>query len=150
MLFAGLIVACSIVVIAILGTLALRVVVGFEWLARLVLGVQHFDGWRPVWLYDHLEENRRVGSIGAEALLLSRGTAEREFEASGESWRGRVSVRGESWSACSSSPVSSHEEVVIRAVDGLTLSVEPVQSKGRLIGSSSPPGASDDASCDWV
>jgi membrane-bound serine protease (ClpP class) len=43
--------------------------------------------------------------------------------------QGRVRVRGEFWNASSAVPVRAGDRVVIRAVDGLRLKVEPVSGQ---------------------
>jgi membrane protein implicated in regulation of membrane protease activity len=60
---------------------------------------------------------------GPETLIGTRATVvEACFPA------GRVRVRGELWNARSTSPVEAGEPVVITALDGLTLEVEPEES----------------------
>jgi membrane-bound serine protease (ClpP class) len=62
---------------------------------------------------------------GAEALV---GMTAEVVEACDP--RGRVRVRGELWTADSGSAVQRGEVVVVRAVDGLRLQVEPATEKG--------------------
>ena len=44
-----------------------------------------------------------------------------------------VSVHSESWRACSSMPLYKGQKVKIKAIDGLTLEVEPLESEQQAI-----------------
>lgn len=58
---------------------------------------------------------------GAEGMVGQRGEAIEAFEAG----RGRVRVYGEIWAARAAEPLRAGDRVRVRAVDNLTLEVEP-------------------------
>jgi membrane-bound serine protease (ClpP class) len=64
---------------------------------------------------------RRKASVGVEALVGKRGVAV------GDLWpEGQVRVNGEIWKARCAGGCDAGNAVVVRAVDGLTLEVEPL------------------------
>jgi membrane protein implicated in regulation of membrane protease activity len=63
---------------------------------------------------------RRRPTTGAAGML---GTAARALVPMTPGAPGRVSTHGEIWNATASEPVAAGEEVVVTAVDGLTLTV---------------------------
>ncbi len=65
---------------------------------------------------------KRRPATGHEELVGSRGVAVEAFTGAG-----RVRVHSESWQARSREPISEGQAVEVTAVDGLTLSVEPVE-----------------------
>src|SRR5687768_5453751 len=69
-------------------------------------------------------------STGAEALPGTTGEAITACDPEGS-----VRVRGEIWKARSDSPVARGEQIVVEAVDGLTLSVAPAARSGSRMGS---------------
>jgi membrane-bound serine protease (ClpP class) len=58
---------------------------------------------------------------GVQALIGARGVAVESFDQ-----RGRVRVEGEVWAALSPAPVQVGQSIRVRAVEGLTLHVEPL------------------------
>jgi membrane-bound serine protease (ClpP class) len=62
---------------------------------------------------------------GAEALVGMSAEVVEECAP-----RGRVRLRGELWTAVSSAPATVGETVVVRAVDGLRLEVDPATERG--------------------
>jgi membrane-bound serine protease (ClpP class) len=58
---------------------------------------------------------------GVQALIGARGVAVESFDQ-----RGRVRVEGEVWAALSPTPVQVGQSIRVRAVEGLTLHVEPL------------------------
>ena len=131
MFLTALLLALAILTISVLATIGLRKILGHEWLERLALGVQHFDGYRPVWIFDELERNRIRGSAGVESLLLSTAVAESDFSRRDDTWTGRVRTRGESWMAESHEDVRAGENVRVSEVRGLVLKVERPNSDPR-------------------
>lgn len=70
-----------------------------------------------------LRARRNKVATGPEGLIGERGVVRAPLAP-----EGTVSVRGELWSAVASQPVGEGEEVVVRAVDGLRLTVDPVRA----------------------
>ena len=60
---------------------------------------------------------------GREQLIGALGTALEAFDGDGE-----VFVHSERWHAVSESPVRKEQEIIVTAIDGLTLKVRPAQS----------------------
>jgi len=60
---------------------------------------------------------------GQEQLMTSRGCALEDFEATGQ-----VRVHGEIWNAHTHTPVRAGQAVRVTAMEGLTLTVEPIES----------------------
>ena len=66
---------------------------------------------------------RNRGAVsGTGSIIGGVGTAMDSFSKEGKIW-----LEGESWSAVSSVPISKDQHVRVRAIDGLTLLVEPVE-----------------------
>jgi membrane-bound serine protease (ClpP class) len=75
-----------------------------------------------IWLFSYLLKLRRRGAVsGKDSIIGGFGTAMQAF--SGE---GRVWLEGETWVARSDVAVEKDQQVVVRALDGLVLKVEPV------------------------
>ena len=73
------------------------------------------------WLVSYLVKLQARGAVSGEGSIIGGiGTAMEAF--SGE---GRVWLEGESWAAQSSVPIEKDQEIRVRAIDGLTLLVEP-------------------------
>ena len=64
---------------------------------------------------------RRRAKVGSETLVGATGTALGELRPTGQ-----VKVDGEIWRASCDAGCDAGAEIVVRAVDGLTLEVEPV------------------------
>ncbi len=60
---------------------------------------------------------------GAEGMVGKVATADEDFSAHENQFRGRVSVHGELWRAISDKPVAHRTELVVTGCKGLTLSV---------------------------
>ena len=74
-----------------------------------------------IWLLSYLFKMRKRGAVsGKDSIIGGTGTAMQAF--SGE---GRVWLEGEAWAARSSVAIDRDQHVVVRALDGLTLEVEP-------------------------
>ena len=66
---------------------------------------------------------RNRGAVsGTGSIIGGVGTAMDSFSKEGKIW-----LEGESWSAVSSVPISKDQHVRVRAIDGLTLLIEPVE-----------------------
>ena len=72
-----------------------------------------------------LRSRKWKSATGKEELLGAQGVAESSLSAGTE---GMIRVHGELWRAVSSQPVSAGKPVKVVRVEGLTLSVEPVES----------------------
>ena len=75
-----------------------------------------------IWLLAYLLKLRKRGAVsGKDSIIGGIGTAMQAFLGDGKVW-----LEGEAWSAKSSVAIEKDQQVVIRALDGLTLEVEPV------------------------
>ena len=68
-----------------------------------------------------IKQRRRGVVSGQEQMVGSIGKAEDAFEETG-----RIHVHGERWNARTSHPVKRGQSVKVRAIDGLTLLIEPL------------------------
>jgi membrane-bound serine protease (ClpP class) len=74
-----------------------------------------------VWLVSYVVKLRKRGAVsGAESIVGGRGTAMQSFTGSGKVW-----LEGEAWTARSNVAIRKDQEVLVRAIDGLVLEVEP-------------------------
>jgi membrane-bound serine protease (ClpP class) len=73
-----------------------------------------------------LRLKRRGPVSGRGSIVGGIGTAMQDFTGKGNVW-----LEGESWQAVSSAPVARDQQVVVRAMEGLTLHVEPVPERSR-------------------
>ena len=71
-----------------------------------------------VWLL--VRSRRRAVVSGSEELVGMEGEALDDFDGGGNVW-----IHGERWRATSPSSISKGDGIVVVAVDGLTLRVEP-------------------------
>ena len=72
-------------------------------------------------LVSYLLKFRRRGAVsGTGSIVGGTGRAMQSFTGEGKIW-----LEGESWSAISSVAIEKDQEVTVRAIDGLTLLVEP-------------------------
>ena len=69
-----------------------------------------------------LKLQRRGAVSGKGSIIGGVGTAMQTFTGEGKIW-----LEGEAWAAVSSVPVKKDQHVRVRAIDGLTLLVEPVE-----------------------
>lgn len=67
-----------------------------------------------------LKLQRRGAVSGAGSIIGGTGTAIQAFTGSGKIW-----LEGETWAAMSSQPIEKDQQVRVRAIDGLTLLVDP-------------------------
>ena len=93
-------------------------VVEMPWAAVLIGGAAAVDVAETLLLL--WWSKRRKATVGVEALVGKHGVAVSDL------WpEGQVKVDGELWRARSAGGVEAGAAVVVRAVDGLTLEVEP-------------------------
>lgn len=88
----------------------------------LVLGITTVTALLMIFIVRMAAKHWKRGAVsGTEALIGSEAVVKQDFD--GE---GKVFAAGESWSAISSEPLSKNERVIIKDMDGLTLTVEKV------------------------
>lgn len=75
-----------------------------------------------IWLIGYVLKMRKRGAVsGKDSIIGGIGTAMQDFSGEGTIW-----LEGESWAAQCSVPIEKDQQVVVRALDGLILKVEPV------------------------
>jgi len=75
-----------------------------------------------IWLLAYLLKLRKRGAVsGKDSIIGGIGTAMQAFSGEGKVW-----LEGEAWSAMSSVAIEKDQQVVVCALDGLTLEIEPV------------------------
>lgn len=75
-----------------------------------------------IWLIGYVLKMRKRGAVsGKDSIIGGIGTAMQDFSGEGTIW-----LEGESWTAQCSVPIEKDQQVVVRALDGLILKVEPV------------------------
>ena len=75
-----------------------------------------------IWLLSYLMKLRKRGAVsGKDSIIGGIGTAMQAFSGEGKVW-----LEGEAWSAMSSVAIEKDQQVVVCALDGLTLEIEPV------------------------
>ena len=97
---------------------------GFGISLAFVIGLALVFALLIIWMLGYLVKLRRRGAVsGVESIVGGVATAMEDFSAEGMVW-----LEGESWHARSSVPISKNQQVVVRAMDGLILDIEPVVS----------------------
>ena len=95
---------------------------GFGISIGFVLGIAILFALLIIWLLGFLLKLRRRGAVsGAESIVGGTATAMQNFSGDGNVW-----IEGESWHARSSVPINEGQKVIVRAMDGLVLDVEPL------------------------
>ena len=75
-----------------------------------------------IWLISYILRLRRRGAVsGKDSIIGGIGTAMQDFTDEGKIW-----LEGEAWAARSSVAIEKDQQVIVRAMDGLILEVEPV------------------------
>lgn len=98
---------------------------GFGVSLAFVIGVAVLFAVLLIWLISFVLKLRRRGAVsGRESIVGGIGTAIEDFSGEGMIW-----LEGEAWRAHSKIAVGKDQEVVVRAMDGLLLEVEPVAAK---------------------
>jgi membrane-bound serine protease (ClpP class) len=79
-----------------------------------------------MWMVSYLLRLRRRGAVtGKESILGGTGTAMESFSGAGRIW-----LEGAPWAAVSKVPIEKDQQVVVTAIDGLKLEVEPASDSG--------------------
>jgi len=74
-----------------------------------------------IWLMTYVVKMRRRGAVsGRDSIIGGTGQAMQDFMGEGKVW-----LEGEAWAARSTVPIAKNQQVVVKAMDGLVLSVEP-------------------------
>lgn len=95
---------------------------GFGVSIAFVVGVAVLFAALLIWLISFALKLRRRGAVsGRESIVGGIGTAMEDFSGEGMIW-----LEGEAWQALSKTAVAKDQEVVVRAMQGLLLEVEPV------------------------
>lgn len=95
---------------------------GFGVSITFVVSLAIIAGGGLLLMVTYLVRLRNRGAVtGADAIIGGIATAIEDFEGSGRVW-----LEGEAWNAISDRPVSKGQLVVVRRMDGLTLTVEPM------------------------
>jgi membrane-bound serine protease (ClpP class) len=106
---------------------------GFGVSVSFVLGIAIASAVFIIWTVSYLLKLRKRGAVsGAESIVGGIGTAIENFEGEGRVW-----LEGEAWHAYSKVPIEKDQQVVVTAMEGLVLQVEPVTS-----GAADAPAAS--------
>lgn len=97
---------------------------GFGISLTFVIGLALVFALLIIWMLGYLVKLRRRGAVsGIESIVGGVATAMEDFSGDGMVW-----LEGESWHARSSAPISKNQQVVVRAMNGLILDIEPVAS----------------------
>ncbi|MFN2381026.1 MAG: nodulation protein NfeD [Guyparkeria sp.] len=89
----------------------------------LIIGVAIAIAGFSIWVLGRfLDVRRKKPATGYEEMIGMQGVAKEDFESAGRVW-----VHSELWNARTRTPVRSGQAVRVRAIDGLTLTVEPVE-----------------------
>jgi membrane-bound serine protease (ClpP class) len=76
-----------------------------------------------IWMVSFILKLRRRGAVsGRESIIGGIGMATQDFNNDGE---GMVWLEGEAWSARSEAPIEKDQDIIVTAMDGLTLEVKP-------------------------
>jgi membrane-bound serine protease (ClpP class) len=74
-----------------------------------------------IWLMTYVVKMRRRGAVsGRDSIIGGVGQALHGFTGEGKVW-----LEGEAWAAHSTVPIAKGQEIIVTAMDGLVLSVEP-------------------------
>jgi membrane-bound serine protease (ClpP class) len=96
--------------------ISIAFVVGFAVVAGVLL----------LWMISYLVKLRRRGAVtGKESILGGTGTAMESFAGPGRVW-----LEGAPWAAVSKVQIEKDQQVVVTAIDGLTLEVQPASDAG--------------------
>ena len=94
---------------------------GFGISIGFVIGLAVLAALAIIWLVGYALKLRRRGAVsGRGSIIGGTGTAMQDFTGDGKVW-----LEGEAWAAYSAVPIRKDQEVVVRAMRGLTLEVEP-------------------------
>lgn len=94
---------------------------GFGISITFVVGLAAAFALLFIWLISYLLKLRRRGAVsGMESIVGGIAAATQDFQGEGRVW-----LEGEAWAARSSVAIKKDQQVVVRAMDGLVLEVEP-------------------------
>ena len=94
---------------------------GFGISVTFVVGLAIAFALFIIWTFSYLLKLRRRGAVsGAESIVGGVGTALEDFDGEGRIW-----LESEAWHAVSKVPIRKDQQVVVTAMDGLVLHVEP-------------------------
>ena len=94
---------------------------GFGISVGFVIGLAILAALAIIWLVGYALKLRRRGAVsGRGSIIGGTGTAMQDFIGEGKIW-----LEGEAWAAHSDVPIRKNQQVIVRAMHGLTLEVEP-------------------------
>ena len=94
---------------------------GFGISVGFVIGLAVLAALAIIWLVGYALKLRKRGAVsGRGSIIGGTGTAMQDFTGDGKVW-----LEGEAWAAHSKLPIRKDQQVVVRAMRGLTLEVEP-------------------------
>lgn len=97
---------------------------GFGISIAFVIGIALIFAALIIWMLGYLLRLRRRGAVsGAESIVGGIATAMDDFSGEGMVW-----LEGEAWHARAAATVAKDERVVVKAMKGLVLDVEPLRS----------------------
>ena len=95
---------------------------GFGISVGFVIGIAILAALAIIWLVGYALKLRRRGAVsGRGSIIGGVGIAMQDFTGEGKVW-----LEGEAWAAQSEVPVRKDQQVVVRAMHGLMLEVEPL------------------------
>jgi len=98
---------------------------GFGISVTFVIGIALASALFIIWTVSYILKLRRRGAVsGAESIVGGIGTALEDFEGEGRIW-----LESEAWQAVSKVPIRKDQQVVVTAMDGLVLKIEPVPER---------------------
>lgn len=97
---------------------------GFGISFSFVIGLALIFAVLLIWLIGFALKLRHRGAVsGKDSIIGGIATAMSDFSGDGKIW-----LEGEAWQARSKVPIAKDQQVVVRAIDGLILDIEPVTS----------------------
>jgi len=98
---------------------------GFGISVTFVIGIAIASALFIIWTVSYMLKLRRRGAVsGAESIVGGIGTALEDFEGEGRIW-----LESEAWHAVSNVPIRKDQQVIVTAMDGLVLQIEPVPER---------------------
>ncbi len=99
---------------------------GFGISVTFVVAIAATTGGLLLWMVSYLVKLRNRGAVtGKGSILGGTGSAMDSFSGEGKVW-----LEGEAWAAHSKVPIEKNQQVVVTAMDGLILEVEPASEVG--------------------
>ena len=98
---------------------------GFGISIAFVIGLALVAAAAIIWLIGFALKLRKRGAVsGRGSIIGGIGTAMDDFTGEGKVW-----LEGEAWAAVSTVPVQKDQQVIVTAMDGLTLTVKPASAR---------------------